>query len=415
MADESLFTGFHGTSTPSLRLEDLDPRRGVEAEGTVFFTSNEDMAHSFTLPREYGETVFERPTGEFGEFGEELYADIEPGPVLKASLRMRNPFILKGKEAQQAIDDTTYQGKILQQAKSGGFDGVVFEDVTEFADPGIRGDVYAVFNKGQIQSVQEPPPKDQPRAPLLLEGPSEEKTGKEPSKGRMFRGIGSLMRGRNILSLLQGLREGYELLPEEYQVLDEAWQYLKGTEFNPFDIDKPGIESFKELLGISPEDLGETILLPGPPQETEELPFSEVFLSRSTPEDMDINRGRRPPGRIVYAINNERGDNIGFVDIDSIDNGVANISDIVVSGRNSLGYRNMRQLLDQLQQKHPEIKRISGERVSGARRGGAHGFAGTGDDVSVDLSSPRGTSEILPKAAGGFIDKPLYDDQRMIG
>ena len=65
MADESLFTGFHGTSTPSLRLEDLDPRRGVEAEGTVFFTSNEDMAHSFTLPREYGETVFERPTGEF--------------------------------------------------------------------------------------------------------------------------------------------------------------------------------------------------------------------------------------------------------------------------------------------------------------------------------------------------------------
>jgi len=267
-----------------------------------------------------------------------------------------------------------------------------------------------------IVSIENRPrPKDQPRAPLLLEGPSEEKTGKEPSKGRMFRGIGSLMRGRNILSLLQGLREGYELLPEEYQVLDEAWQYLKGTEFNPFDIDKPGIESFKELLGISPEDLGETILLPGPPQETEELPFSEVFLSRSTPEDMDINRGRRPPGRIVYAINNERGDNIGFVDIDSIDNGVANISDIVVSGRNSLGYRNMRQLLDQLQQKHPEIKRISGERVSGARRGGAHGFAGTGDDVSVDLSSPRGTSEILPKAAGGFIDKPLYDDQRMIG
>jgi len=95
--------------------------------------------------------------------------------------------------------------------------------------------------------------KDQPRPPLLLEGPPEEQPGTKPSKGRIMRGIGSLMRGRNVFSLIQALREGYELLPEEYQVLDEAFQYLKGTQFS---IDKPGIESFKELLGISPEDLG---------------------------------------------------------------------------------------------------------------------------------------------------------------
>jgi len=124
-------------------------------------------------------------------------------------------------------------------------------------------------------------PTDQPRLPPLLEGPPEEKTGKEPSKGRMFRGIGSLMRGRNVFSLIQALREGYELLPEEYQVLDEALQYWTDTLGaaragssipgpSSFGIDKPGIEYFKEWLGISPEDLGETIPLPGPPQETVE-------------------------------------------------------------------------------------------------------------------------------------------------
>jgi hypothetical protein len=197
MADESLFTGFHGTSTPSLRLEDLDPRHAVESEGTVFFTSNEDMAHSFTLPREYGETVWERPTGEFGESGEELYADIEPGPVLRASLRIRNPFRLRGEEAQQAIDDTTYQGEILRRARSGGFDGVVFEDVTEFADPGVRGDVYAVFNKLRSSGSDEPRPPEQSNLPAVLEAASAASQLLGPRdeprpKGKLQGGIGAL-------------------------------------------------------------------------------------------------------------------------------------------------------------------------------------------------------------------------------
>jgi hypothetical protein len=129
-----------------------------------------------------------------------------------------------------------------------------------------EGEVFSSLPEWSIQSKfgleglvpDEPRPKDQPRLPPLLEGPPEE-PGKKPSKGRVMRGIGSLMRGRNVFSLIQALREGYELLPEEYQVLDEALQYLKGTQFS---IDKPGIESLKEWLGISPEDLGETIPLP---------------------------------------------------------------------------------------------------------------------------------------------------------
>jgi len=147
---------------------------------------------------------------------------------------------------------------------------------------------YEKYFGAALDSVaNEPRPKDQPRAPLLLEGPSEEKTGKEPSKGRMFRGIGSLMRGRNILSLLQGLREGYELLPEEYQVLDEALQYLKGTQFS---IDKPGIESLKELLGISPEDLGETIPLPGR-TSSKDTSIKQIAAVFKKPEIFDLKEG----------------------------------------------------------------------------------------------------------------------------
>jgi len=169
----------------------------------------------------------------------------EPSPILINVREDGQPFIVEGNH------------RVVEALKSGRTSIPVDLRYLRGAE-----DVKGPLSMDRLREVYEPRPKDQPHAPLLLEGPSEEKTGKKPSKGRMFRGIGSLMRGRNILSLLQGLREGYELLPEEYQVLDEAWQYLKGTEFNPFDIDKPGIESFKELLGISPEDLGETIPLP---------------------------------------------------------------------------------------------------------------------------------------------------------
>ena len=95
-------------------------------------------------------------------------------------------------------------------------------------------------------------PKDQPRAPLLLEGPSEDKTGKEPSKGRMFRGIGSLMRGR-MFPIIRAAQAGWETLSPEARA--EIEDYLKRPAHELFGMDKPGIEYFKELLGISPEKI----------------------------------------------------------------------------------------------------------------------------------------------------------------
>ena len=328
-------------------------------------------------------------------------------------------------------------------------------------------------------------PKDQPRAPLLLEGPSEDRTGKEPSKGRMFRGIGSLMRGRNILSLLQGLREGYELLPEEYQVLDEAWQYLKGTEFNPFDIDKPGIESFKELLGISPEDLGETIPLPGrgvleedarqkrareggfeetlyfkhPEHGDKEVYEIENLLYHGTDDDIeefDLNHPRRTDagwlGTGVYLDTQlwvakeyaKKKTSMGFKERGKSRGEGANVMPVKIRLKNPFfapegmkgriagielehGREAARKAADELTE---SLKKMGHDGVLLRRESSYLGWDGKPLDVDYevvvfDTSDVKSVfsefdpeyyhSPELSKAAGGFIDKPLYDDQRMIG
>ena len=98
---------------------------------------------------------------------------------------------------------------------------------------------------------QEPRPKDQPRLPPLLEGPPEE-PGKKPSKGRVMRGIGSLMRGR-MFPIIRAAQAGWETLSPEARA--EIEDYLKRPAHELFGMDKPGIEYFKEWLGISPEKI----------------------------------------------------------------------------------------------------------------------------------------------------------------
>ena len=151
-------TVYHGTNDPSLKLTDLDPGKAVETEGAVFFTSSEDMASQFTLPREYGEIITERGTGTLDEYGQEIFEEISAGPILKGKLEIKNPLIVGGKEAQDIIDDTILQGKLVRRAKKEGHDGIILRDVAEFGDPISKGDVYAVFDKKQIHA-----PTAQPR------------------------------------------------------------------------------------------------------------------------------------------------------------------------------------------------------------------------------------------------------------
>ena len=305
----------------------------------------------------------------------------------------------------------------------------------------------------------EPPSKDQPRLPPLLEGPPKDR-GTKPSQGRIMRGIGSLMRGRNVFSLIQALREGYELLPEEYQVLDEAWQYLKGTEFNPFGMDKPGIESFKELLGISPEDLGETIPLPGrePSQRTPSKDTSikqiaavfkkpEIFDLKEGSVNLDIGGGKFDLG--TDYLRNERGiENLVF---DKFNRSPEHNEEVLnrireTGGADSATAANILNVIEE-----PEArKRVIQQSYDYTREGGKVFFqvyegsgTGVGRGTTKGWQNNKKTSEYLPeiegifgegnvqrkgniiiaikegrpqkKAAGGFIDKPLYDDRRMIG
>ena len=114
---------------------------------------------------------------------------------------------------------------------------------------------------------------------------------------------------------------------------------------------------------------------------------SPYTLKVSDAETEGLSGWRPRPGQkgVVYSI--VEGDKpIGFLDVSISPDGAARIEDIVAdAGRGRVGLAGVRALLRQLREKHPEITSINGERVSGIRRGGQHGSAGSGVEVSVPL------------------------------
>lgn len=119
-------------------------------------------------------------------------------------------------------------------------------------------------------------------------------------------------------------------------------------------------------------------------------PSVKYNLKPSTAKDMDI--GTDKPGRYVYKVSSQNGarDN-GFIDIDSIKNGNARIGDVVIRGMDEPSGRipvsSMRDIANQLLDNHPDITQFSGERVSGARNDGKHGFQGSGVEMAQTLNS----------------------------
>ena len=83
-----------------------------------------------------------------------------------------------------------------------------------------------------------------------LTGPPERKTKKDrplSGKGQMFRGLGSLMRGR-IFPLIQAAQAGWDALtPEQKEMVEEQ---LRRPTHELFGMEKPGLEYFKDLLGF---------------------------------------------------------------------------------------------------------------------------------------------------------------------
>lgn len=120
-----------------------------------------------------------------------------------------------------------------------------------------------------------------------------------------------------------------------------------------------------------------------------------IQLTPASPKDFDLYGWRQPRGGEGQVFSIERnGEELGFADMAFFPGGEARIVDIVSNdGVGSIGTTEMRGLLRELRRIRPDIKRITGERVSGARRGGQHGFSGTGQEVAVDL--PQNEAESL--------------------
>jgi|TARA_R110002110_G_scaffold344363_5_gene554337 hypothetical protein len=131
---------YHGS--PSGRRVLPDPELAVETKGASFLASNKDVADTFTIPREYGEQVF----------------GAREGKVTALDVSLRRPYVMKGDEAERFIEDTAFQGKVIAQAKSAGYDGAIAKDVMEGVGERYRGDVYAIFNRSGMKF----PPRKRP-------------------------------------------------------------------------------------------------------------------------------------------------------------------------------------------------------------------------------------------------------------
>lgn len=153
-----------------------------------------------------------------------------------------------------------------------------------------------------------------------------------------------------------------------------------------------GAESVGGLFGDEHKQ-GELLSSSAPESE------SKYTLKLSTPEEIDVGKSR--PGRFTYSIEDENGYR-GFLDIDSIKDGVARIGDVMIMDKdgntsNSVGPAVVRNLLDQLRQAHPEITDISGFRASGARTEGRKTFGQEGQEVKTKLP----TKNVIPPSEIG--------------
>ena len=252
-----------------------------------------------------------------------------------------------------------------------------------------------------------------------------------------------------------------------------------------FSIDKPGIESLKELLGISPEDLGETIPLPGrgvleedarqkrareggfeetlyfkhPEHGDKEVYEIENLLYHGTDDDIeefDLKHPRRKdagwlgtgvyldthPGAATLYANQKT--SMGFKERGKSRGEGANVMPVKIRLKNPFfapegmkgriagielehGREAARKAADELTE---SLKKMGHDGVLLRRESSYLGWDGKPLDVDYEVvvfdtsdvksafskfNPAYSRSPKLSKAAGGFIDKPLYDDQRMVG
>jgi hypothetical protein len=212
-----------------------------------------------------------------------LEGDIEPnltGSVYPVDLTFKNPLVIDGsdkfsisfQDPSSAREDGVfeqYQQFLKAFGKDSSHDGVIIRNTLD------EGTVYVPRSYDQIQSIFNPPseprPPDKSKLPAVIDAASvaaeAARFGADESrpkgKGAAFRGLGSLARAP-IFKVARLVQEGYNLLPEDYKVIEDWVDYLKETQTHElFGMDKPGIEYLKEWLGMEQsEPEGGIITLP---------------------------------------------------------------------------------------------------------------------------------------------------------
>lgn len=130
---------YHGTTRQ--RVTRISPSKGVEIPGAAFFTDNADMAAEYTLPREFGEAIYEDEDGN----------EIEPGVVASVYLKLSNPAYV---DMQGDVGDTVVMSRAVEEAISTGRDGVVFRNVRDgLAESDNEGTSIAIFDGRNAKSA----------------------------------------------------------------------------------------------------------------------------------------------------------------------------------------------------------------------------------------------------------------------
>jgi hypothetical protein len=133
---------YHGTTEKGIPR--LRTRNAVETLGAVFASSKDDVAETFTVPREYGEPVF---ADEFGN-------EIARGEVLKLKLQPKNTLVYPEAEGQKFIDDTALQARVVKEAKAAGHDMIHVKNVMEGIGERFPGDVYVILDDSIISILK---------------------------------------------------------------------------------------------------------------------------------------------------------------------------------------------------------------------------------------------------------------------
>ena len=141
------------------------------------------------------------------------------------------------------LPETATARDISEALSAKGHDGVVLD----YSPVGYNHQEIMVLDANQIRDPSNLPALIAKTAALSL--PDEPPPKGQEGRGQMFRGIGALMR-RRIFPLIQAAQLGYgHLLSPEQKA--EVQEFLSGSVHEFVGLEKPGVEYFKDLFGLS--------------------------------------------------------------------------------------------------------------------------------------------------------------------